>query len=93
MDDLLGETFCPQDGYAGPSEMLTEFAKETRREGVKIYEMTEVLGISLKEDSVGGVRTKEGEISSPIVVNAGGPYALAIGDMVGVRISVKFLRR
>jgi sarcosine oxidase subunit beta len=93
VDDLLGGTFCLQDGYAGPSEVLAGFAKGARREGGKIYEMTEVLGISSKGDNVGGVRTKDGEISSPIVVNAAGPYASAIGDMVSVKIPVKPLRR
>ena len=93
MDDILGGTFCPRDGYAGPSEVLAGFSKGARREGVKIYEMTEALGISMEKGRVTSVQIKEGEISSPIVVNAGGPYASAIGDMVGVKIPVKPLRR
>lgn len=93
MDDIMGGTFCPQDGYAGPSEVLAGFAKGARREGVQIYEMTEVLGISSKGDNVSGVRTKDEEISCPVVVNAAGPYASTIGDMVGVKIPVKPLRR
>jgi sarcosine oxidase subunit beta len=93
MDDIWGGTFCPRDGYAGPSEVLAGFSKGARREGVKIYEMTEALGISMEKGRVTSVQIKEGEISSPIVVNAGGPYASAIGDMVGVKIPVKPLRR
>jgi sarcosine oxidase subunit beta len=93
VDDILGGTFCPQDGYAGPSEVLAGFAKGARRAGVKIYEMTEAVGISLEGNSVSGVKTKDGEISCPSVVNAGGPYASAIGDMAGVKIPVRPLRR
>ena len=93
VDDLLGGTFCSRDGYAGPYEVLTGFAKGARREGATIYEMTEVLGFSLKGDCVCGVRTKNGDISCPVVVNAGGPYASTLGDMVGVNIPVKPLRR
>ena len=93
VEDIMGGTFCPQDGYAGPSEVLTGFAKGARRAGVKIHEMTEAVGISVEGNSVSGVKTKDGEISCPIVVNAGGPYASAIGDMVGVKIPVKPLRR
>jgi sarcosine oxidase subunit beta len=93
VDDLLGGTFCSRDGYAGPSEVLTGFTKGARREGAKIYEMTEVLGISLKGDRVCGIRTKEGEISCHVVVNSAGPYASTVGDMAGVRIPVKPLRR
>jgi sarcosine oxidase subunit beta len=93
VDDLLGGTFCSRDGYAGPSEVLTGFTKGARREGATICEMTEVLGISLKGDRVCGVRTRDRDISCPVVVNAGGPYASILGDMVGVRIPVKPLRR
>ena len=93
MDDLLGGTFCSQDGYAGPYEVVTGFVKGARREGVTIHETTEVTGISLKGGRVCGVKTKDGNISCPVVVNAAGPYASTLGDMAGLRIPVKPLRR
>jgi len=92
-DDLRCGTFCPRDGYAGPNEVLTGFAKGARRLGAKIHEMTEALGILSSGDRVMGVKTREGEIHSPVVVNAAGPYAAAIGEMVGVKIPVKPIRR
>ena len=93
MDDILGGTFCSWDGYAGPSEVLSGFAAAAKRAGVKIYEGMEATAILLKGGKVNGVKTKEGEISTPIVVNAGGPFASLIGEMAGVRIPVKPLRR
>jgi sarcosine oxidase subunit beta len=51
------------------------------------------LGILLSKGKVNGVKTKREEISTPIVVNAGGPFASAIGEMAGVKIPVKPLRR
>ena len=92
-DDILGGTFCSWDGYAGPSEVLSGFASGTRRGGVKIYEGIEVMGISLSEGKIHGVKTKDEEISTPLVVNAGGPYAASIGEMAGVKIPVRPLRR
>jgi sarcosine oxidase subunit beta len=92
-DDILGGTFCAWDGYAGPSEVLAGFAGGARRAGVKICEGVEATGILLDGGRVSGVRSKEEEISSPIVVNAGGPYAALIGKMAGVEIPVKPLRR
>lgn len=91
--DVQAGTFCPLDGYAGPSEVLAGFAKGARREGAEIHQMAEVTGISLKGDRVIGVLTKEGEIASPIVINAAGPYAAHVGAMAGVKIPVKPLRR
>lgn len=93
VDDILGGTFCPWDGYAGPNEVLSGFVSGAKKAGVGIYEGTEVLGISLSKGKVNGVKTKREEISTPIVVNAGGPFASAIGEMAGVKIPVKPLRR
>ena len=93
MDDVLGGTFCPWDGYAGPNEILTGFASGAKRAGVKIYEGMEIMGISLAKGKIHSVKTKDGEIFTPVVVNAGGPYAASIGGMVGIKVPVKPLRR
>jgi sarcosine oxidase subunit beta len=92
-DDILGGTFCSWDGYAGPNEILSGFANGAKRKGVKIYEGAEVTGISLAKGKIRSVKTKDGEISTPMVVNAGGPYAALIGEMVGIKIPVRPLRR
>jgi sarcosine oxidase subunit beta len=60
---------------------------------VTIYEGEEVVGISIIKDKIRAVKTKSEEISTPIVVNAGGPFASSIGEMAGVEIPVKPLRR
>jgi sarcosine oxidase subunit beta len=93
MDDILGGTFCPWDGYAGPNEVLSGFVSGARRVGVKIHEGIEVLGVLLEKGRIKGIKTKNEEISAPILVNAGGPFASSIGKMVGIHIPVKPLRR
>ncbi len=93
VDDILGGTFCPWDGYAGPNEVLSGFVSGAKRAGVKIYEGSEVVGISITNGTVKGVQTRLEQISTPIVVNAGGPFASSIGKMAGVKIPVKPLRR
>jgi sarcosine oxidase subunit beta len=92
-DDVLGGTFCSWDGYAGSSEILSGFAKGAKRAGVKIFEGMEIVGISLSKGRIQSVKTKDEEIFTPVVVNAGGPYAASIGEMAGVKIPVKPLRR
>jgi sarcosine oxidase subunit beta len=93
VDDVLGGTFCAWDGYAGPNEVLSGFASGAKRAGVRIHEGTEVIGISTSKGRIRSVQTRDEEISTPVVVNAGGPYAASIGEMVGVKIPVKPLRR
>lgn len=93
VDDVLGGTFCSWDGYAGPNEILSGFASGAKRAGVRIQEGTEVIGISLARGKIQSVKTKNEEISTPVVVNAGGPYAASIGEMAGIKIPVRPLRR
>jgi sarcosine oxidase subunit beta len=93
IEDVLGGTFCAWDGYAGPNEILSGFANAAKRAGVKIHEGMEVIGISTAKGKIRSVKTKNEEISTPVVVNAGGPYAASIGGMMGVKIPVKPLRR
>jgi len=92
-DDILAGTYCAWDGYAGPSEVLSGFAGAARRTGVKIHEGIEATGILARRDKVQAVKTKDGEISAPVVVNASGPLAASIGEMAGLKIPVKPLRR
>ena len=93
IDDILGGTFCSWDGYAGPSEILSGFAGGAKRAGVKIYEGAEVTRILSEKGKVKGVKVGEEVISTSTVINAGGPYAVSIGEMVGIKIPVKPLRR
>ena len=93
VDDVLAGSFNGPDGYAGPSEVLSGFASRARRGGAILYEGVEAVGISVEGGRIRAVKTKEGEISTPIVVNAAGPYASQIGEMAGVKIPVKPLRR
>jgi sarcosine oxidase subunit beta len=93
VDDVLGGTFCARDGYAGPNEILSGFVSGAKRAGVRIHEGTEVIGISTAKGKIQSVKTKNEEIFTPVVVNAGGAYAASIGGMINVQIPVKPLRR
>jgi sarcosine oxidase subunit beta len=92
-DDLVGGTFCGWDGYAGPYEALSGFAKGARQAGARICEGTEVGAVSREKGRVTGVRTPEGDVSCPVVVNAAGPYARIVGGMAGVDVPVLPYRR
>jgi sarcosine oxidase subunit beta len=93
VDDLKGGTFCTWEGYAGPYEALSGFVRGARQGGVKIFEQTEVLQILRKGNQVAGVRTPRGDIASPIVVNAAGPFAGEVGKMAAADVPVQPFRR
>lgn len=93
MEDILGATFCPTDGYADPYSVVSGFASAARRLGVKIHEDTEVTSIEMTNDKVKGVITTMGKFAAPVVVNAAGPYAGLVGRMAGLDIPIHPSRR
>jgi sarcosine oxidase subunit beta len=93
VDDLRGGTFCLWEGVAGPYEALTGFVRGARNGGVKIYENTEVLAIQRTKGGLFSVHTAQGDILSPVVVSAAGPYAKEVGEMAGIAVPVQPYRR
>jgi len=93
VDDVIGGTFCPRDGYADPYSVNMGFAKQARRLGALIYENTPATGIQVVGGKVVAVETPQGTISTPVVVNTAGAWAAEIGRMVGVELPVQPYRR
>ena len=93
VDDLQAAVYSPQDGYADPHTVVQGFATKARERGVKILEQTEVTGIRLEGDRVVGVDTTSGPIDTRLVVNAAGPWATRVAEMVGTKVPVYPRRR
>lgn len=93
VDDLAGGTFCAVEGYAGPYEALTAFARGARMGGVKIYEGTEVVEIKPEKGKFYSLKTNNGDFRARLVVMATGPYAEKTGHLVGLKIPVLPYRR
>src|SRR5207245_6441963 len=71
-DDLLGATYTPPDGDAGPSVCATAIAARARDLGVVIKQQHEVSGFIRHGDRVGGVTTAAGTFEAPAGVIATG---------------------
>jgi sarcosine oxidase subunit beta len=93
VDDLLAAVYSPRDGYADPHTVVQAYAAKAREDGVKILEQTEVTGIRLEGDRVVGVDTTSGSIDTRLVVNAAGPWARRVAEMVGANVPVAPRRR
>jgi len=93
IDDLKGGTFCAEDGYADPYSVAMGLANAARKLGVRIAEKTEVTGIQIERDRIQGVETTKGFISTPIVVNAAGPWSSEVAKMAGIDLPAKPYRR
>ncbi|HEY2025677.1 MAG TPA: FAD-dependent oxidoreductase, partial [Gemmatimonadaceae bacterium] len=94
--DVLFALFGPEDGYLDPREVLGGFRAMAASAGVT-YVHGMVSGIELAGGRVAGVRVQtdagEHEIASPVVVNAAGAYAAAVGRAAGVTLPVDPVRQ
>jgi sarcosine oxidase subunit beta len=93
IEDLVGATFCHEDGIANPHAIVHGYARGARRWGATFSKGAEVTAMEVVSKRVisvtaGGERWEVGR-----VVNAAGPWAKRVGTMAGVTIPVEPVRR
>jgi glycine/D-amino acid oxidase-like deaminating enzyme len=86
---IAGASWGPDDGDCDPIKWVFALARGCRRLGVKLMTGTDVEGFDLDDNrSVKAVLTRKGKIATRIVVNAAGPWANALAEMVGFKIGI-----
>ncbi|HEV2825991.1 MAG TPA: FAD-binding oxidoreductase [Pyrinomonadaceae bacterium] len=139
VDDIIGGTFCPTDGFVDPHSVMMGFMLNARERGVRLWLDTAVTGIAVEPNAgsvnagsanagsanagsagilpaagsetrprgktepantgspvtrrIVGVTTSRGFVSTPIVVNAAGPWAAEVARLAGAELPVEPLRR
>ena len=92
-DDVLAATYNPGDGLADPNGVVAGYISAGRRLGVQAFNDAPVTGIEVENGRVVAVTTPLGRITCETVVNAAGPWAALIGDLAGVPLPIKPVRR
>jgi len=93
LEGVLAGTFNPRDGLADPNGVVQGYVSGARRLGAKLLNDVEVTSIRTEGGRVQGVVTNHGEVTTPVVVNAAGPWVGEVGGMAGVDIPVVPVRR
>jgi len=93
LEDVFAATNHAKDGVVDPNGVVMGYINSSRRLGAKAFNNIEVLDIQIESGRVTGVQTNGGFISSPVVVNAAGPWAGVVGKMAGLSIPIQPLRR
>jgi len=84
VDDIIGATFCPTDGYSDPGAMTRALTIEAQKQGVLVYEHTPIIGITVAHGKVQSVQTPQEIIHTNIVINATGAYSSLIARLAGI---------
>ncbi len=94
IDDVIGATFCPTDGYSDPGAMALALLEEARARGVITCEHAPVMGITVNHGKVQSVQTSQETIATHLVINATGAYAALVARLAGIEdLPVRPLRR
>ena len=92
MEGIGCVAFEPDSGYVDPHGMASAFAAKAKSKGAQVYLQTPARDIKLSNGRVSAVVTDQGEISTPVVVNAAGPWAKSVGRWVGLDLPLEVTR-
>jgi 4-methylaminobutanoate oxidase (formaldehyde-forming) len=84
--DLVGGVYLPGDASTSPVDTTLALAAGAKARGATILDRTQVTGVLQENGRVLGASTAEGDVEAPIVVNAAGMWARAVGQMCGVNV-------
>ena len=84
--------FMPEDAFMDGYALASAYARAARGKGARILEDRAVLEILLEGQRVSGVRTAQGCLSSPVVVDAAGAWANLLARTAGAAIPMAPVR-
>lgn len=87
-DDFDVAAFEPESGYAMPSDTASSLLAAAREQGASLVQDCTVTAIRQSGGRVTGVDTNKGRFDAPVIVNAAGPWAASINDMVGLELPI-----
>lgn len=90
--DLLASAYSPDIYIEEPIQMLRSYLDAGKARGVTLLEHTPVTGIRIVENEVRGVTTTNGELDAPVVVDAAGAWARAVGLFGNARVPIVPMR-
>ena len=66
VDDILGGTFCPTDGFVDPHSVMMGFMLNARERGARLWLDTQVTGIEVETGSNANVKAGSADVSSAV---------------------------
>lgn len=93
LNDVLGATFNQKEGLVDPNSVVMGYVSQAQKMGVTTINNAKVISIDVKSGQVSTLHTSAGSISTPVIINAAGPWAGLIGEMAAVEIPITPIRR
>ncbi|KPJ49451.1 hypothetical protein AMJ40_05475 [candidate division TA06 bacterium DG_26] len=88
LEGVLGAAYCSSDGQANPFLVVKAYADHIRALRGEVVLRTPVTQLKTSDSRVKSAVTLNGEeYTAPIIVNATGPYARNLGNMVNLELN------
>jgi 4-methylaminobutanoate oxidase (formaldehyde-forming) len=84
----LAVWYTASDLYLEPGDLPRAYARAAEGLGVTVLAHTPVTAIGTRDGAVERVVTDNGEIATPVVVDAAGAWARLVGEMTGIRVPI-----
>jgi len=91
-DGTYGGLYTEREGYFDPAELVSIYSERAAEAGVDIRTDSEVTGVVVKDGAVRAVETDEGARGTDFVVNAAGPWAPGVNDLVDIDLPLRRTR-
>ncbi|MDI1459440.1 FAD-dependent oxidoreductase [Catellatospora sp. KI3] len=88
LTDVQAAAWLPGEGFVRPKDFVGALVAGARTHGADIRTGVRVTGIDATGGAVRAVHTSDGVIETPVVVNAAGAAAGAVGALAGVGVPV-----
>ncbi len=92
LDDVVGGTYCPSDGFVGPNEVCWGYARAARNLGVEIRENSPVTGVRVDASRIEVTSGAEG-FTADLLIIAAGAWSGEIGKLIGLEIPIEPSKR
>lgn len=88
-DDITAAAYEPHSGYGDGAGVANDFLSRAREMGAAYSSGTRVLSLKFEAGRVTGVQTSSGEVQTPVVVSAAGPWTRNLFLQAGIDLPVE----
>ena len=92
LSDVHRCAYEPDSGYADPRATTHAYVQRFIELGGRLIQLNAAHGLMMSDGKVTGVKTEDGDIAAPIVVNAAGPWAGRVASWAGVELPLEVTR-
>jgi len=87
--DIAGAAYFPQDAQVQPMLASAALVKSARQHGAMLLDHTEITAVERdRQGVISAVMTSKGQITTPRLINAAGPWSPQISALVGLDLPI-----